>query len=645
MLHLNKALVFAALFLCGYTSTQGQTNSFTDSTLAEVQVIASKFPAKLAQTGKVISVISKPQIQASLGKGLGELLQETVGISIVGSRSAPGTNQEVYVRGANTGQVLVLIDGFPVNDPSHISSVMDWNLINLANLERIEIMKGGQSTLYGSDAMAAVINLVTDRSTNALTLQGGGLGTFGQSLQLQRQLGKWQVGLSAQNSQTKGFSAAADQPEKDGFSQQNIRFRLGRQVAARSDWELSYQSEFYRGNLDAGPFVDDTDFTSQASNHAVRGQWHTQFDGGDLFIRAFQDITDRNFRNDSLNVPTNAWSNYSESTYKGINQGAEVYAKWRLPFGFIGLLGSEFRRMSTNQSDFSISSYGRYDSPEIESNLAQIQLWGNYLTLQKHNEKAGLEAGIRWNSHSLFGQSFTYNINPYWIVAPQAKVFANYATSFKAPSLYQLYSPYGNKALKSEYGETWEIGLEHSVGKWASRVVGFQNFVRDGIVFQSMNEEPYGRYTNFAKQQTRGIETELKYVYAKFSATGSYTYLQGNVQSIVGTKDSTYSSLIRRPTHQFSMRLTQQIAAKWSLSLLTQYVGARRDYYFDDATYAVRGVDLAGYVWVEAQASYAISNRLKLQVLAKNVLNQRVVELVGYSGQPLNLQSSLIYRF
>jgi vitamin B12 transporter len=645
MLHLNKALVFAALFLCGYTSTQGQTNSFTDSTLAEVQVIASKFPAKLAQTGKVISVISKPQIQASLGKGLGELLQETVGISIVGSRSAPGTNQEVYVRGANTGQVLVLIDGFPVNDPSHISSVMDWNLINLANLERIEIMKGGQSTLYGSDAMAAVINLVTDRSTNALTLQGGGLGTFGQSLQLHRQLGKWQVGLSVQNNQMKGFSAAADQPEKDGFSQQNIRFRLGRQVAARSDWELSYQSEFYRGNLDAGPFVDDTDFTSQASNHAVRGQWHTQFDGGDLFIRAFQDITDRNFRNDSLNVPTNAWSNYSESTYKGINQGAEVYAKWRLPFGFIGLLGSEFRRMSTNQSDFSISSYGRYDSPEIESNLAQIQLWGNYLTLQKHNEKAGLEAGIRWNSHSLFGQSFTYNINPYWIVAPQAKVFANYATSFKAPSLYQLYSPYGNKALKSEYGETWEIGLEHSVGKWASRVVGFQNFVRDGIVFQSMNEEPYGRYTNFAKQQTRGIETELKYVYAKFSATGSYTYLQGNVQSIVGTKDSTYSSLIRRPTHQFSMRLTQQIAAKWSLSLLTQYVGARRDYYFDDATYAVRGVDLAGYVWVEAQASYAISNRLKLQVLAKNVLNQRVVELVGYSGQPLNLQSSLIYRF
>ncbi len=101
----------------------------------------------MSRTGKVVSIISNAQIQASMGKGLGELLQEQVGIQVVGARSAPGSNQEIYVRGANTGHVLLLIDGFPVNDPSHISQVMDWNLINLANIERIEILKGGQSTL------------------------------------------------------------------------------------------------------------------------------------------------------------------------------------------------------------------------------------------------------------------------------------------------------------------------------------------------------------------------------------------------------------------------------------------------------------------------------------------------------------------
>ncbi len=645
MLPFQKALALATLFLCGHISAQGQINSMTDSTLAEVQVSASKFPEKLAQTGKVITIISRPQIQASLGKGLGELLQESVGISVVGSRSAPGSNQEVYVRGANTGQVLLLIDGFPANDPSHISSVMDWNLINLANLERIEIMKGGQSTLYGSDAMAGVINLVTDRSSNTITLQGGGLGTHAESIMLQNNAGKFRLGVSAQNTVTKGFSAAADQPEKDGFRQQNLRIRLGSTVGNRNDWDLSYQGEKYRANLDAGPFTDDLDYTSIATNHAFRGQWHSQFANGDLFLRAFYDATKRNFRNDSLYIPANAYSNFSESNYEGTNQGAEVYAKWHLPFGLVGLIGSELRQQATNQSDYSISAYGRYDSPVIASNLAKIQIWGNYVTLQKHTEKAGLEVGARWNTHSLFGQSATYNLNPYGFIASKTKIFANYATSFKAPSLYQLYSPYGNQALKPEYGETWEIGIDQSAGRWSGRLVAFQNNVRDGIVFQSMDEEPYGRYANFAKQLTRGMEAELRYVHAKFSATGSYNYLIGNIQSIVGTTDSTYSSLIRRPKHQLSLRLTQAISSKLSVSLLTQYVGERRDYYFDDATYSTRGVDLKGYVWMEMQASYALSKHWKLQLMAKNVLNQRIVELVGYSGQPANLQASLIFKF
>ena len=92
-----------------------------DSTLSEVTISAPKYPEKLARSGKVVSVISAEMIQANQGKSLGELLQQSVGIGVVGARSAPGTNQEIYVRGANTGHVLLLMDGFPLNDPSHIS--------------------------------------------------------------------------------------------------------------------------------------------------------------------------------------------------------------------------------------------------------------------------------------------------------------------------------------------------------------------------------------------------------------------------------------------------------------------------------------------------------------------------------------------
>ena len=163
--------------------------------LEEVEVSALKLAGKLARTGKVLTLITADQIRASLGKSLGELLQEQVGISVVGARSAPGSNQEIYVRGANTGHVLLLMDGFPLNDPSHISQVMDWNLINLANIQKIEIIKGGQSTLYGSDAMSAVINLVTknsdkDVTNGSLLIQGGGFGTHAAQVQVNTRLAK-----------------------------------------------------------------------------------------------------------------------------------------------------------------------------------------------------------------------------------------------------------------------------------------------------------------------------------------------------------------------------------------------------------------------------------------------------------------------
>jgi vitamin B12 transporter len=131
MFNIRFTLVLAFLCACTPILYAQKTTLPFDSLLTEVQVVGSKYPSKLSQTGKVISIISQERIQQSLGKNLGELLQESVGISIVGARSAPGSNQEVYVRGANTGNVLLLIDGFPANDPSHISSVLDWNLIDL----------------------------------------------------------------------------------------------------------------------------------------------------------------------------------------------------------------------------------------------------------------------------------------------------------------------------------------------------------------------------------------------------------------------------------------------------------------------------------------------------------------------------------
>lgn len=622
--------------------------------LEEVEVSAPKLAGKLARTGKVLTLINADQIRASLGKSLGELLQEQVGISVVGARSAPGSNQEIYVRGANTGHVLLLMDGFPLNDPSHISQVMDWNLINLANIQKIEIIKGGQSTLYGSDAMSAVINLVTKKSdaykTNgSLLIQGGGFGTYGTQVQVNTRLAKNRFGISLQNYSTEGFSAAKDSVKKgenDGMRQQSLSLTWARPIGKRSLVDVNYQALFYQGNLDAGPFMDDQDYTSNAKSNSIRFQWQYQLKQSDLFIRGFQDVIDRVFRNDSTFIPLNAWSNYSESTYKGVNQGAEAYLKGTFLKQIEYVLGAEYKNQATQQSDFSISSYGRYDSPKLGESLANQSIFGTYLTIQKEwNSHVGMEIGGRWNRQSTFGDFSTVNVNPYWKYSKSGKAFFNYYTSFKTPSLYQLFSPYGNLALRPEQGKTFEIGLEQNMGNIHTRIVGFQNDVKDGIVFQSISVEPFGKYGNVSQQTTQGLEAELSFSKNKWIGTIFYTYLNGTMQNKFDGKDSTYSSLIRRPTNQLQARLIFNANSKLNLSLMTQFVGERMDYFYEESTYSTVPKILKSYLWTELQMGYQISKNLNASLMVKNLLGQQIVELYGYSGQGRNIQASLFWKF
>ncbi len=613
-----------------------------DSTLSEVTISAPKYPEKLARSGKVVSVISAEMIQANQGKSLGELLQQSVGISVVGARSAPGTNQEIYVRGANTGHVLLLMDGFPLNDPSHISSVMDWNLISLANIERIEILKGGQSTLYGSDAMAAVINLVTKKNAKGLqvVLQAGGLGTHQEQISWSTTKGKNQFQIQAQNYGTDGFSSAKiaqGKAEADGFKQQSWGLKWGRDMGKLGNLDFAYSSQLYQGNLDNGPFVDDRDFTSKAVSHSFRVQYQLN----KWTIRAFQDLIHREFRNDSTDIPANAWSKYSLSTYAGLNQGIEAFVKIPVKENATLLIGSEFRRQKTEQNDFSISDYGPYSSPELSEKQKTQQIVGSYATFQQSWGEVGYEVGTRWNAQSTFGNYFTYNLNPYWAISKTAKIFGNYYTSFKTPSIYQLASPYGNLNLQPEQGKTIELGVEKKMKSWKIRAVAFENQVNQGIVFQAMDTEPFGKYQNISQQHTRGVEFEINYQTAKFQADFNYTYLKGEMTD----RDSTYSSLIRRPSNAWNLYLKAKLTNKWSVGLANQYVGQRTDYFYDEATYSVQPNPMSAYLWTDISIHYRINSKWKLSALLKNALNQEIMEITGYSGQPRNLQISLSGAF
>ncbi|HTR28871.1 MAG TPA: TonB-dependent receptor plug domain-containing protein, partial [Puia sp.] len=215
---ISKHWAFLLLSASGSVPAFAQTTG--DSTvkkLDEVVVTATKYPVKQSQTGKVVIVIPHEEIEKSIGKPLGELLSEQAGVTVSGALNDPGTNQSIFIRGAGSGRALLLIDGMPVNDPTALDNSFDINRIPVTTIERIEISKGAQSTLYGSDAIAGVINIITIKPdiktpvAGKASLSAGNYGTYNGNAQWYGKLaGRLTYNIRYNHDHSTGFPTARD---------------------------------------------------------------------------------------------------------------------------------------------------------------------------------------------------------------------------------------------------------------------------------------------------------------------------------------------------------------------------------------------------------------------------------------------------
>ena len=161
-----KKFSFTLIVLALIQFAKAQTDTTKETVLDEVVVTATKSPKKLSETGKVIKVITKEQIERSGGKDLSQLLNEQVGITVNGATSNPGKDKSLYLLGATDKYTLILLDGIPLNEPAGVGGSFDLRLLSLNNIERIEILQGSQSTLYGSNAVAGVVNIISKKPVN-----------------------------------------------------------------------------------------------------------------------------------------------------------------------------------------------------------------------------------------------------------------------------------------------------------------------------------------------------------------------------------------------------------------------------------------------------------------------------------------------
>ena len=644
-------------FLVAATIFSSQLFAQQDSTvhaLDEVIVTASKYPQKRLETGKVVTVINARELSRSSGRTLMEVLNTVAGVTISGANNNAGTNQTVSLRGSSAGNTLILLDGIPVNDPSVITNYFDLNLLSIDQVERIEILKGGQSTLYGSDAVAGVINIISKRPTakklafNA-GLSAGSYNTFKQSLALNgmRRLLDYSIGYT--HLRSRGFSSAMDTIgdqdfDKDGFEQHATNARLGIRLSSKLKLLLSGQYNFYRTDLDNTAFTDEKDFTVRNRNaQAGAGITYTHRLGA-LHANYSYNYTRRAYLDDSI-YKGSPYVDYTRSRYSGSTHYAEIYNNMKLSHWDL-LTGIDYRGNHTDQFYFSTGPFGPYEPPVLTASMNQ---WSPYASLQYRGDNGfNLEFGGRWNYHSEYGSNFTYTFNPSYVIGKRYQLFANLYSAFKAPTLYQLFDQAaGNADLRPEKAVIAEAGAAGDVARGLhTRVLGFYRNTRNAIQFIIVDPNTFeSQYRNVSSQRDYGLELELSYTMGKFTARGNYTYTDGKTRSgYDGTgaplgKDTTYYNLYRIPKQAWNISLGWQATEELFLSTQMHAVSKREEFIYGAVPETLRG-----YALIDVYVEYLFRKELKCFFDCKNVGNKKYVDLLGYNSKRFNVNAGIQFK-
>lgn len=640
-------LLLAVLTLSFFGQAQDTTKL-----LSEVVITANKYPQKQSQTGKVITVIDSAMLQQMSGRTVSEILNTVSGTTVIGANNPLGSNQTISIRGAAAGNVLLLIDGIPVNDPSVIFNYFDLNFLNKDQIERIEILKGGQSTLYGSDAVAGVVNIITKKPAHqpfAVTeqLSASSYGTYKATTGINGTVKK--VGYQLQHTYitSNGFSSAYDSTgnknfDKDGYKQNTFNGNMRIALTDALTLKMFGLYSTYHTDLDYGAFVDDKDFTAQNKNtqgglgltwKRPNGNWQLNYQYNYVNRSYVDDSTDR----------ANPGSYYSNSTYIGRTHFAELYRNikwdnWEL------LAGADFRYNNTDQTYFSYSSFGGFTT-YLPDSLAHIGQLSPYASVVYHYQALNVELGGRWNYHSTYGNNFTYTFNPSYLINNKVKLFANISSAFKTPSLYQLFDPYsGNINLQPEKSTIWEGGAEYyTANHFKLRVNAFHRNTKNAIQYITVDPANYtGGYYNAKEEKNYGAEIEATYKSDKWNIMANYTLTNGKVTSNYSesgdalSKDTTYNNLYRVPKHMANVFAAYHITPKFSVSTLLRYMGKRWE-----PVYAAAPKPMDDYYTIDVSGNYQLNRQLRFFADFKNITNQTYFDVLGYTTCKFNFMAGL----
>ncbi len=577
--------------------------------LGKIVVTATKTEHYQAEVGSSTTVITAEEMEKTGKRTVGEFLQDVLGISVA-QNGAFGGLTSVYLRGSKPGYTLVMIDGVEVNDPMTIERSFDFAHLLIDDIQKIEVVRGSQSTLYGSDAIGGVINIITKKGEGKpkwqVLFEGGSYSTFKKSLSYSGSGDKFNYHFSLIRLDSDGISEAEEACEDDAYRNTTFSSRLGYKVLENADLDLVFRYVDAKADLDDGAYEDDPDYTAWwknimskiTFNQAVNPFWSHK-------LSFSYSRTKRIYRDDpdSVDIFDNTHNWYIGDNKKFEWQNNFIPADWGTITG--GVEYEEERGFSDGRN-----SGDRFDRKTVNNKgyylQDQIKLWDKFFTT----------LGIRVDDHQLFDIETTYKISIACII-PQigVRLRANWGTGFKAPSLFQLYSSYGDPNLNPDESNSYDLGFEQSLlsNKVSFGLTYFHNKFKNMVDFDMTTF----KYKNIGRAKTKGIEAEVS-----FKPWGDLE-ISMNYTSLDTKNKETGKELGRRPKHQAFLEINYKFLNKGNLNVSTTYVGSR----WDDSANTKR---LKQYAKVDLTVTYNLRKNFQIFARAENLFDKNYMQTRGY---------------
>jgi vitamin B12 transporter len=592
---------------------------------------ATRIPTPENQLGTSVTVITGDQIEQKQQRTLPEVLQDVPGLNVVQAGS-PGGTASVFIRGTNANHTKVLVDGIDVSDPSSTDGSFDFSQLLATDIDRVEVLRGPQSGLYGSEAIGGVINIITKTGNGppkaTAGVEGGSFGTFNQTAGISGSQARFNYNANIAHYRTTNTQVTPSdlvppgRPLNDDFyDNTTYATKLGANLTDNFDVGLvaRYIDTDLRSTSDdliAGPEAIRTD----SDNHELftRGTAHlTLFDG--LFDQTLgYGYTNYRRRIFDPNDATLAFGN-DPGYFRGDRTKLDYQGNIHVMAGQIVTIGAEHERDTINDSSPATGAYS--------NNAGFVQLQSSF------GERFFNTASLRYDGNSQFGGATTYRIAPAVVVPETDTTFrGSVGTGFKAPTLDQLFDSFpafgffANPNLVPEKSFGWDAGVEQ---KFLDRRVSvgatyFHNNIKNLIDFN----DTFTTLINVGEATTYGVESFVAYKpWDVLSLRADYTYTMAR-------NDITDEALSRRPKHKASLSATWQVTERASLTGTVLYTGSWID---SNRSGTMAGLVASPYTLVNIAGSYDVGHGVTAFARIDNLTDRHYQDPIGFLHQGIGV--------